>query len=92
MKSFQQQLEQYDNSANTRKHMSNPTRNSINYQEIETLVETQHDMFEDCSEISGNMFIAWKESLPYLFMLIAIPLSYLHQTWNVSFWGDEEFA
>uniref|UniRef100_A0A7S3Q503 Polyphosphate kinase-2-related domain-containing protein n=1 Tax=Chaetoceros debilis TaxID=122233 RepID=A0A7S3Q503_9STRA len=87
-KSFQQQLEQYDNSANTRKHMSNPTRNLINYQEIETLVETQHDMFEDCSEISGNMFIAWKESLPYLFMLIAIPLSYLHQTWNVSFWGD----
>uniref|UniRef100_A0A7S3V9P1 Polyphosphate kinase-2-related domain-containing protein n=1 Tax=Chaetoceros debilis TaxID=122233 RepID=A0A7S3V9P1_9STRA len=88
-KSFQQQLEQYDNSANTRKHMSNPTRNSNHYQEIETLVDTQHDMFEDCSEISGNMFIAWKESLPYLFMLIAIPLSYLHQTWNVSFWGDE---
>lgn len=96
MKSFEKQLDLYAKSL--KKHNAIPLEISEGSLSHVEEAEVFHNLLSDprgpfnhgCTENKGSLWVAAKESLIYVICMVLIAVSYLRQTWNVSFWGDDD--
>lgn len=94
MRSFEKQLDQYAGSVNRRAGVPGillPGNLSAmkSDEEFEHLL-TKRPFEHACTENTGRLVDAIKESAIYFSFMLVIVLSYFHQTWKVGFWGEED--
>jgi hypothetical protein len=96
MKSFERQLDLYAKSV--KKHNGEPPEilegshsNDEEAEHFQNLLSDPRGPFNHgCTENKGSLWVAVKESSFYVTCMILIAVSYIHQTWKVSFWGDDD--